>query len=325
MTIREASSNAPLRPGGDRRGAGLGRALLGASAMAVALGASTALGTAVTRQLDVTGTAAKLVPAVLCSAIAVAIVLTLRVRWDRRPLAGIGLTGPRTSIGAFLLGVTVTLGSATVVLAAATVVGWLHWTSVDGPRLLLFVLVSGVISLLFEALPEELTLRGYTWTSLRERHRAAIATVVTTALFLAVPAASTLVHAGISTALGGTPSPIGIAPPGEDPLSYLILLLMFGLTLIAARTATASWSVWTCIGTHLTFLTVNRVTLFGQQRGAGWSAEPTTPDAILLIPAYLGVTTLAYLTIAYLRRRRSARQATPASALWEIAGPRGGR
>lgn len=303
MTIRQAAGKAHLSAGGDRRGAGLARALLGASAMAVALGASTALSAPLTRNFDINGTAAKVLPAVLCSAIAVAIVLTLRVRWDRRPLAGIGLTSPRASLGAFLLGVTVTLGSATVVLAAGTMAGWLRWSAFDATTLLLFVVVSGAITLLLEALPEELTLRGYTWTSLRERHRAAIATLVTTALFLTVPVAATAVHAVITTALGGDPSPIGIAPPGEDPLSYLILLLVFGLTLITARTATASMSVWTCIGTHLTFLTVNRVTVLGQQRGAGWSAELTTPDAILLIPAYLGVTALAYLTITYLRRR----------------------
>lgn len=299
--MRQGSSDDRQSVGAEPRGTGLGRALLGASVMAVALGASIGLGGALTTVLGIEGAAAKLLAAVLCSAIAVPAVLTLRVRWDRRPLAGIGLTSPRTSFGAFLIGVAVTLGSAAVVLAAGTAVGWLRWTSPDVPVLLLFVLVNGVVALLFEALPEELTLRGYAWTSLRERHRAATATLVTTLLFLAMPGASTVVHAIITTALGGDPSPIGLAPPGEDPLSYLILLLVFGLTLIAARTATASASVWTCVGTHLTFLTVNRIVLFGEQRGAGWSAEVTTPDAVLLIPAYLGVTALAYLAITYLR------------------------
>lgn len=39
--------------------------------------------------------------------------------------------------------------------------------------------------------------------------------------------------------------------------------------------------------THLTFLTINRPTLYGTDRNSGWSADLTTPDAILLISSYL--------------------------------------
>ncbi|CAM5529089.1 hypothetical protein SANTM175S_08975 [Streptomyces antimycoticus] len=62
---------------------------------------------------------------------------------------------------------------------------------------------------------------------------------------------------------------------------------MFGLTLVAARTAVSRAPLWAAIGTHLTFLTVNRIVLEGDRRGAGWHTEQTTPDAVLLVPAYL--------------------------------------
>ncbi|MGQ0841957.1 CPBP family glutamic-type intramembrane protease [Actinokineospora sp.] len=193
-----------------------------------------------------------------------------------------------------------TLGSAAAVFAAGTAAGLLRWTTPDLAALAAFVLVNGLTAVRLEALPEELALRGYAWTALRERHRAAVATLVTTALFLLVPGGSMVVHAAI------TPSPIGFVPRGEDPLSYLILLVVFGLTLIAARTATASASLWTSVGTHLTVLTVNRIALFGDERGAGWSAE-AGPEAVLLVPVYLCVAALAFLVI-----RRGSRRKRPA-------------
>jgi hypothetical protein len=267
--------------------------------MALALGVSTGVSAVITQRWGGPGSESRLLPAVLCSVIAVPLVLMLRLRWDQRSLNGIGLTALRESTRAFLLGVAVTVGSAAAVFGVGTAAGWVRWGPVDLAALLVFVLSNGILALLLEALPEELTLRGYTWTALRERHRAAVATVGTTALFLAVPGIAIALHAVIIAIFVGGPAPLGIAPAGEDSLSYLALLTVFGLTLVAARTATVSASLWTCIGTHLAFLTVNRVVLSGQQRGAGWSAGLTTPNAVLLIPAYLAVATLIYLTITH--------------------------
>lgn len=305
--------------GGGKRSAGAdravtgravaGRAVAGAAVLALAIGVGSGAGAVLTEWLGLTGFGARLLPAVLCSAIAVPLVLALRVRWARRSLVGIGLTGVRESTRAFLLGVAVTMGAATVVLGISTAAGWVRWGPVDLAGLLVFLLGNGIVAVLLEALPEELALRGYAWTTLRERYRAVVATVGTTALFLVVPGVSLVVQAAVVTALGGTPFPVGIAPSGEDPISYLVLLTAFGLTLVAARTATRSASLWTCIGTHLAFLTVNRIILAGQRLETGWSAEFTTPYAMLLIPAYLAVAALTYLTIARLRRRR--RSATP--------------
>lgn len=290
---------------------GVGRAVIGAAVMALALGVGAGVGNAVTERLNQTGFVSRLLPALLCSVIAVPIVLALRRRWDHRCLAGIGLTGPGESTRAFLLGVGVTLGSAAAVLGAGTAAGWLRWNDFDPAVLVVFVLANGLVALLLEALPEELTLRGYVWTSLRERHRASVATLLTTALFLLVTGASTVVYSAVTAALGGQPPPISIAPAGEEPVSYLVLLTIFGLTLVAARTATSSASLWTCIGTHLAVLTVNRVVLFGEETAAGWSAQLTAPDAILLIPAYLVLAMLIYSGLTRLRTRHGMRAARP--------------
>ena len=63
-----------------------------------------------------------------------------------------------------------------------------------------------------------------------------------------------------------SPTP-SLAPPGEDPVGYLILLTVFGFTLIAARTATGS--LYAASATHLTFLTVNRLTLLRRRPRLG--------------------------------------------------------
>ncbi|WP_052867187.1 hypothetical protein [Streptomyces niger] len=87
--------------------------------------------------------------------------------------------------------------------------------------------------------------------------------------------------------IGEEPQPIGIAPGGQPPADYLILLAVFGLALVAARTAVQRAPPWAAIGAHLTFLTVNRIPLEGDERGAGWSAEHMTVDVVLLVSAYL--------------------------------------
>ena len=290
---------------------GVGRAVIGAAIMAVALGVGAGVGGVVADRLGWTGLTGSLLPALLCSVIAVGLVLILRRRWDHRSLAGIGLTGVGESTRTFLLGAGVTLGSAAAGFGLATAAGWVRWNALDPPSLLIFVLANGIVALLLEALPEEVTLRGYAWSSLRERHRAAVATLLTTALFLLTPGAATVVYAAITAGLGAQSTPIGIAPAGEDPVSYLVLLTVFGLTLVAARTATSSTSLWTCIGTHLAFLTVNRVVLFGEQRAAGWSAELITPYAVLLIPAYLVLSAVIYRLLGRRLRTGPGRSATP--------------
>ncbi|QKV92101.1 hypothetical protein HUT19_10385 [Streptomyces sp. NA02950] len=280
----------------------LGRALTGGLIMATALGAGTGLGPAVADAVGASGLAARLIPAALVTATALPLVAVAhRGRSPRR----LGFGGPWASVGAFLAGVGVTAAAATLVLGAATAGGLLHWSDPDPGALAGFLVSNAVVALLLEALPEETTLRGYTWTSLRGRFGGTVTALATTAVFLLVPGASTVVAAGAARLAGEDAGPIGIAPDGQNPVDYLILIVVFGLTLVAARTALARAPLWTSIGVHLTFLTVNRIALEGDRRHAGWYVEHGAGDAGLLVPVYLLLVATGFaLWGRGLRRRR---------------------
>ncbi|UQI45494.1 hypothetical protein M1P56_14615 [Streptomyces sp. HU2014] len=284
----------------------LRRALFGGLVMATALGLGTALGPAVAGAVGATGLVARLIPAALVSALAVPLVLVVARRGRRAPAAlGFGRAG--ASARAFLTGAGVTAVAAALVLGAGTAAGMLRWSSPDPVALAGFVVSNGVVALLLEALPEETSLRGYTWTSLRERFGGVAASLGTTAVFLLVPGASTVVQAGVSRLIGAGPVPVGLAPGGQRAADYLVLVAVFGLTLVAARAAVVRAPLWAAIGTHLTFLTVNRVVWEGDRRHAGWSAEQTAPDAVLLVPAYLVVAAAVFALWRWTGRRRANR------------------
>ncbi|MFI0821010.1 type II CAAX prenyl endopeptidase Rce1 family protein [Streptomyces sp. NPDC021098] len=259
----------------------LGRALLGGLVMAVALGVGTGLDTAVGL--------GNLTVAALVSGAALPAVWLLTRRSGRPMAASLGFGGARASAGAFLTGAGVTAGAAALALGAGTAAGMLRWSAAEPLGLARFLISNAVVALLLEALPEETTLRGYAWSSLRQRFGGTGAALGTTGVFLLVPGASTAAEAATVRLLGGEPGPVGWAPEGQNPVDYLILLTVFGLTLVAARTAVRQAPLWAAVGTHLTFLTVNRIALDGDRRHTGWPVEATTPDAVLLVPAYLVV------------------------------------
>ena len=283
----------------------LGRALLGGLVMAVALG----VGTGVGATLGVAGFAARPAAAALVSGVAVPVVWLL-MRRAGRPLTSLGFGGARASALAFLTGAGVTAGAAALVLGAGTAAGMLRWSTADPLALARFLLSNAVVALLLEALPEETTLRGYAWSSLRQRFGGAVAALGTTGVFLLVPGASTVAEGATVRLLGGEPGPVGWTPAGQNPVDYLILLTVFGLTLVAARTAVRQAPLWAAIGTHLTFLTANRIALDGDRRGTGWPVEATTPDAVLLVPAYLLVAAAGFALCRRAGRGSWARTAT---------------
>lgn len=261
--------------------------------MGVALGAGTAVGPVLAGGLGLTGFAARLVPATLVSAMAVPLaVVALRRRGGS--LRDIGFGGPVGNLRALCVGAGVTCGAAAIVLGVATAAGLLSWSRPDLPKLAGFLVANGVIALLLEALPEETTLRGHTWTALRGRFGGVVSALGTTAVFLVVPGLSSVVEAGVAPLVGGDAGPVGLAPGGQDPVDYLILLTFFGLMLITARTATRRAPLCVGIGAHLAFLSVNRVVFEGDQRDAGWSVHLSSPDVKLLVPVYLLVATAGF-------------------------------
>lgn len=284
----------------------LARAVLGAAVMGVGLGVAVALGIAAADLWGLDGFLARLVPALLVTALVVPTILFLRRRMDRRPLRGIGLVGPFTAVRTAGLGFGVVLVAALVVLGGATAAGWVTWGAVDPGDLLLFLVTNTLIALLYEAVPEEISLRGYVLTTLRSRYARWVAIVVTTALFVAAASTSVVVGAGLTRLLGVEPIPWGAVPAGEDPVSYVVLLAVFGLMLAFARDASRTASVWTCVGAHLAFLTVNRVVL--SAAGTGVEVVLASPDVLLLVPVYVGLAIVAFAVLGGRASRRSPRE-----------------
>ncbi|WP_150127261.1 CPBP family glutamic-type intramembrane protease [Streptomyces decoyicus] len=315
-----------------------GRALLGGAVMACALGAGNALGEALARLLGAEGYLRQLLPAALVSALAVPAVLGLRaMRSTRRCPMGLG---PRSSAPlGFLRGLAVTASCAALALGAGTALGWVRWSALDPAALASFLVGNALVAVLLEALPEEATLRGYAWASLRDRLGGVISALGTTAVFLLVPAASTVAQTGVSRLVGVAAPPMGLTPAGQDPIAYLVLLSVFGLTLLAARTAPGSAPLWVAIGTHVAFLSVNRVVFEGVQRGAGWSAKVAPAHAAVLELGYLAATAMVFVGARVVsswvrvwvrvrvraQRRgpgRPAAATTHSAGVWTGAGPR---
>ncbi|MFI0712510.1 type II CAAX prenyl endopeptidase Rce1 family protein [Streptomyces inhibens] len=300
-------------PGRGSAGRAWGRALLGGAVMAGALGAGNALGPALVRALGAEGYVRQLLPAALVSVLAVPAVLWLRASpsTERCPL---GLGPPSAAARGFLRGSAVTASSAALVLGGGTAAGWVRWSGPDLAALASFLVSNALVAVLLEALPEETTLRGYAWASLRDRFGGVLSALGTTMVFLLVPAASTVVQAGVARLVGVAAPPMGVTPAGQDPVAYLVLLSVFGLTLVAARTAPGPAPLWAAIGTHVAFLSVNRVVFEGVQRDAGWSAQVAPIHAAVLELGYLVATAAVFVGARRAWSRAGARVRTQARA-----------
>ncbi|MER7076775.1 CAAX protease self-immunity [Saccharopolyspora kobensis] len=288
MPSTEATVDAP-------RTRALARGVLGTCAMAVGLGSAGAIAHAVQSRTGMSDTSRQVLIAALCLLITASLIVLLRRAVDREPMSGLGLTGWATGLRTFALGVAVTGGSAVVVFGLGTWAGWFEWGPLDAAKLTRFLLVNALIAMALEAFPEELVFRGYVYASLSRALHRWTAFLTTVLLFCLVGAGSTVVNFAVGTLLGDNPPAPGFAPPGQDPVAYAVLFPVFGTVLLIARITTGS--LWTSIAVHLTYLTVARITLEGADRGTGWSAQPTTPDALLLIPAFLLLTAVVFLLV----------------------------
>lgn len=277
----------------------LRRAIAGTCVMAVALGVAGAVAQAVHSQLGLGGVGRQALAAVICLAVAVASIVLLRTRVDRLPLADLGFGG---GARACALGAAVTAGCAALVLGAGSWAGWLTWGEVEPAKLVRFLVVNAVIACALEAFPEELVFRGYVFTSLDGVWRRWTAFLATVVLFTVAGGASSVVYAGVGTLLGEEVPAPGFAPAGEDPLVYAVLYPVFGAVLLIARITTGS--LWTSVALHLTYLSVVRITIDGTARDAGWSADPATPDALLLVPVFLLLSGAVFLAVGRVRGRR---------------------
>lgn len=231
-----------------------------------------------------------------------AAIVVLRRRWDGEPLAGIGLSGPRRDLPGLLTGIGVVAGAGAAVLGVLSLVGRAQWGTVQLGPLLAFLGTNAVVALLFEAIPEEVSIRGYALTALRSAFSGTAATVLTIATFLLVPLIAMATQALLDV-LTGTGPDLWLAPAGEEPLLYYSMLAAFGLLLIYARDATAAATVWTCIGAHLAWLTVNRIVLGGAD---GVHIDLGGLGTLIFFAGYASVAIIAFSLLGQRAQRSSA-------------------
>lgn len=195
----------------------LARGLLGWLVLCVGLGLAVGLTLVLKQRAGVTGPLGYLVQAVLMSLLVVPTVLLVRRRLDRRSVAGLGFG--RRAGRPLLIGVGAGLASGALVWVPAALAGWVRPDGLDLEAFGSFLLVNGVALLLFEALPEELALRGYLWTNVRDGWGPLTATLVTTALFPFGSGVSTAVTAATTGALGTRRAPLEASPETRSSTS----------------------------------------------------------------------------------------------------------
>lgn len=272
-------------------------AVAAALAFSIALGTANGLQTVVQERLGWSETAARLLQAAGCTAITLAGVVLL-ARIHHRPLSWIGLRRRRVLID-LGTGLVVVATAAVVVLGPTLAAGGVRVQSVDPGALLVFLVLTVVVAAGHEAVPEELAFRGLAFSALRERASTLLAGLVMSVIFVLSSGVSNVVYSLIVRATGvGTPPWYTVAPPGEDPVVYVVFLLLWSCCLIAARLATGS--LWTPMAAHLLLLILNRLVI---GTGTGLTVQLADPSVALVLPAYLLVATLGFLGLRAYRVR----------------------
>ena len=222
------------------------RILLGFSALAVALLVAGVVGDASESWFDRTiWLNREVVQAVVVAGLTIPLIILLRLRADRRSLADIGFSKPLQAAGYFLFGAGMLAGVMGIPLLIMSAMGWLEVSIDISHEVLMLVTISIVVAFLFEALPEEVVVRGYLYRNLSAAMARWLASLVTLALFLLLPVVIAMTQQIVS---------------GEEQqllsLGYFGLLIPFGIVLQYLRVVTGN--VWTCIGFHLAFLQMAR-------------------------------------------------------------------
>lgn len=143
-------------------------------------------------------------------------------------------------------------------LMIASMNGWITITEWHfSAEFLIAVIINSCIAFLYEALPEELSMRGMVYDGLRSRLRLPVffAYVSQIILFLLVPMSVSLLQ-----------ELIGMDAGNQITLDYMILLLTYGTTLQLLRSLTRS--LWASIGFHIAYLEVARFVVIPGDRPA---------------------------------------------------------
>lgn len=290
-----------------RRGA-LARALIGWAVLTLGVQFSITIAQLIRARVAAGPAFVPVLQAVLTPMIVVPAIVILRRRLDRRPLRGAGGIGlARRWPAAAGTGAAVGLGAGALVWAPAFWAGWIRLDHFDPTALITFLAVNTIVLLLYEALPEELALRGYGWSTMREAWSPFAATATITALFCLNMVPGNLIRAAASALLPGVEmTGFPLAPSGADPIVYLTQMLIFGLALIAARRLPLPGALTAAIAFHVTVLTVNRVLLGGLRWiDSGVRTGLATPEVAALTLVYPVVGGVLFILIRWWLERRT--------------------
>lgn len=160
---------------------------------------------------------------------------------DGRTLASIGFDLTRRDLRAFGVGAGLWTGLAAVGLLVGSLIGAFEVTFGPPTRTMVgWLLLQVFLVFTYEAVPEELAMRGYIYTNLSERTHRWLA-VLGQAVFFMLWA----------FALVGLLQALGVRTSWTVDIDRAILFLTFGLSLAFVRLWTGS--LWGSIGYHLAF------------------------------------------------------------------------
>ena len=156
----------------------------------------------------------------------------------------------------FITGVLLAMALASLGFIIAAYLGWIvieKWHAPD--QWFAALLINIVIAFFYEALPEELAMRGMLFDVLRHKFAAWLAVLFQTLLFLSV-----------SLAVSQIQALVGLTPGNFINMPYIILILCFGICLQLIRIWTKS--LWATIGFHLGYLEIARFVIWPDGYGA---------------------------------------------------------
>ncbi|MGE7690492.1 CPBP family intramembrane glutamic endopeptidase [Lysinibacillus sp. NPDC097214] len=155
----------------------------------------------------------------------------------------------------FISGVILAIALASLGFFIGNFQGWIDFEKWHPSEQWFIALTLNILfAFFYEALPEELGLRGMLYDVLRYRFSAWLSVLLQTLLFVA-----------FTIAVGQLQVLVGLAPGVSINFFYIILIFCFGICLQLLRLWTGS--LWTSIGFHLTYLEIMRFAVSPHQYG----------------------------------------------------------
>lgn len=189
--------------------------------------------------------------AAIMSGLVVPGVWLLRRHLDRRPFAGLAMSGLARSLKGFGLGSGLILVPTAITLLCTALFGWATLSINPAPGAVTAIGVAILTAFFFEALPEELLFRGYIYRNLNSAMRKWTASLTTIGLFALLPVFVVQLQRHLFA------MEVQVGNADHITIGYILTLLIFGTIVQYLRVLTGT--VWAGIGFHLFFLMSNRI------------------------------------------------------------------